>query len=268
MYSDVAASRPPSPAGSSEKEVALPPNQSAGAGNRPSDFVRKPIFTSVMYNEGNYTPSESSDSDIDKNTLEWTTVQRKRRGSKHCTSKERLSPRDKDVSADVDPVLAEAEKSLTNAQKEKIALRQKKVNPPELEPYDEGPSGSKGKNVDPRNWGNVQLNEEEADVEAQQAALDSLRARKKQSKRGQRDLPPHLNQAIAPTEPERHKNSARPSQRASKTPVIQVPKNARPPESRPEAQIAPKSFLGITLQKVGKGTRRNYAEPLPSDPSS
>src|SRR6267378_3259111 len=175
MYSDVAALRPPSPAGSSEKEVALPPNQSAGAGNRPSDFVRKHVITPVMYNEGNYTPSESSDSDHDQNTREWTTVQRKRRGNKHSTSKERFSTRDKDVSVDVDPVLAEAEKSLTNAQKEKIALRHQKVtvNPLEgLESHEEGPSGPKGKGVDPRNWGNIQLDEDEADVEAQQAAFN------------------------------------------------------------------------------------------------
>jgi len=72
------------------------------------------------------------------------------------------------------------------------------------------------------------LNEEEADVEVQQPALASLGAQKKQF---ERDLPPH--QSEAPTEPAKHENSTLPSQRASKTLVIHVPKNARPPESRP-----------------------------------
>jgi len=59
--------------------------------------------------------------------------------------------RGNDVTADVDSVLVEAEKSLTNAQK-RIALRHKKVhvNPPEdVEPREKGPSGSKGKGTDP-----------------------------------------------------------------------------------------------------------------------
>jgi hypothetical protein len=88
------------------------------------------------------------------------------------TSKERSSR--KDVPAAVDSALVEAEKSLTQAEKQRIALRQKKVN---INPSGglesrEGPSGSKGKGIDPQNWGNVHVNEEEADVEAQRAALD------------------------------------------------------------------------------------------------
>jgi len=191
-------------------------------------------------------------------------VQRKRRAKKYGTSKERSSRRD--VSAAVDSVIVEAEKSLTTAQKEIIALRQKKVNlnpPEESVPREEGHSGSKGKGIDPRNWGNVQLSEGEADVEAQQAALDSFHSQKKPM---ERDLPPH--QSVAPSEPEQRENSVvQSSRRTSKTPVVNVPKNTRPPESRPQAQIAPKSFLGIALQKVGKKFRRKHSEN-PSDPSS
>jgi len=102
-------------------------------------------------------------------------VQHKRSSKKHRTSKERSHRRD--VSNTVDSVIAEAERSLTAAQKKIIELRQKKVNinpPEESGPREEGPSGLKGKGIDPRNWGNVQLPEEEADVEAQQAALDSF----------------------------------------------------------------------------------------------
>ncbi|KIM39169.1 hypothetical protein M413DRAFT_12446 [Hebeloma cylindrosporum] len=48
-------------------------------------------------------------------------------------------------------------------------------------------------------------------------------------------------------------------------PVVQAPNNTRPPESRPEAQIAPKGFLGVTLQKLRKKAQRNTS---PSDFSS
>ena len=253
-YSDVATLRPPSPVGNSEEEALSPqpPNQNAGQGRRPSDCVsRIPVTTSVVHNGDKSIPRfplESSDSEHDENTHEWTTVQRKRHGKKYGTSKERSSHRD--VSAAVDLVIIEAEKSLTTAQKKMIALRQKKVNLnpiEELVPHEEGHSGPEGKGIDPRNWGNVQLSETEANVEVQQAALNSFHYQKKPI---ERELPPH--QSVTPTEPEQHEDSTTHSRHTSKTPVIHVPKNTRPPESHPQAQIAPKSFLGITLQKVGK----------------
>ena len=166
-YSDVAVSRPPSPAVGGEKEVVPPPNQMIGQGERPCDSIRIPVVDLNVDNEDKSIPSsDSSDPDQDEDPREWTTMQRKHRGKKHGTSKERLSR--EDVPAAVDSVLVEAEKSLMKAEKQRIALQQKKVNPPEeVEPCKGGPSGSKGKGVDPRNWGNVQLNEEEANVEAQ-----------------------------------------------------------------------------------------------------
>jgi len=36
---------------------------------------------------------------------------------------------------------------------------------------EEGPSQPKGKSIDPRNWGNVNLEESEIDIEAQREAL-------------------------------------------------------------------------------------------------
>ena len=46
---------------------------------------------------------------------------------------------------------------------------------PSIMPIKAGPSKTKGKGVDPSNWGNANLAEEELDLEAQQAALDSLK---------------------------------------------------------------------------------------------
>ena len=57
------------------------------------------------------------------------------------------------------------------------------------------------------------------------------------------------------------------SRRASKTPTVRVPKNTRPLVSHPEAQIAPKNFLGVTLEKLGKKSRKHNSDS-PSDSSS
>jgi len=265
-YSDVAASRPASPVVNSEDEVPLPPlSQNAGKGNNQSEVNRIPtVVTPVVHDEENATSSEPSGSDYDDNPNEWTTVQRKHRSKKHRTSKERFGHHD--VSAAVDSVIVEAEKSLTTAQKEIIALRQKKVNvtlPDELVPREEGHSGSKGKGIDPRNWGNVQLDDDEANIEAQQAALDSFRSKNKPF---ERDEPPHSS--VVPSEPEKHGESAARSQRASKTPTVRVPKNTRPLISRPEAQIAPKSFLGVTLKKLSGKKSHRHNPDSPSDSSS
>ena len=221
------------------------------------------MATSVVRNEDKSISSEPSGSEHDENPHEWTTVQRKRRGKKFGTSQERASRRDE--SAVVDSVIAEAEKSLTTAQKEMITLRQKKVNmnPPEQSaPREEGPSGLKGKGVDPRNWGNVHLSEDETNIEAQQAALESFRSN---NNHFEREAPPHSSGA--PSEPEKRGESTARSQRASKTPVVRAPKNTRPLVSRPEAQIAPKSFLGVTLNKLGKNSRKHGSDS-PSDSSS
>lgn len=151
-YSDVAASRPSSPVRNSDEEAQSPQPSShnVGQGKRQSDFVSHiPVSTSVVHNEDKSISSEPSDSKHD-NPHGWTMVQRKCHSKKSGTSKERSSHCD--VSAAVDSVIAEAEKSLTTAQKEIITLRQKKVdmNPPEeSEPCEEGHSGPKGKGIDP-----------------------------------------------------------------------------------------------------------------------
>jgi len=96
-YSDVAASRPPSPVGNSDEEARSPqpPSHNVGQGKRQSDFIsRIPIASPVVRNQDDAHNSEPNDSENDENTNEWTTVQRKRSGKKYGTSKERSSRRD------------------------------------------------------------------------------------------------------------------------------------------------------------------------------
>jgi len=102
----------------------------------------------------------------------------------------------------------------------------------------------------------------ETNIEAQQAALNSFCSNTNQF---ERDEPPHA--AVTQSEPEGRGESMAQSRHASKTPTVQVPKNTRPLVSCPEAQIAPKSFLGVTLEKLGKKSRKHNSDS-PSDSSS
>ena len=80
-------------------------------------------------------------------------------------------------------LVATAEDLLTAAQKDKIEKHNNKVaksnttkeRHSSIISARAGPSKTKGKGVDPSNWGNVNLNQEELDLEAQQAALESLK---------------------------------------------------------------------------------------------
>ena len=205
-YSDIAASRPTSPVGNSEEEARSPqpPSHNVGQGKRQSNFIsRIPIASPVVNNKDNADNLEPSNSENNENTNEWTMVQRKHYSKKHVTSKERLGHCD--ASAAVDSVIVEAEKSLTTAQKKIIALRQKKVNitsPDKSVPHEGGHSGSKGKGIDPRNWGNIHLSEDKTNVEVQQVALNSFQSNNIQF---EHDEPPHA--AVTQSEPEGRRES-------------------------------------------------------------
>ena len=109
----------------------------------------------------------------------------------------------------------------------------------------------KGKTIDPREWGNVNLSSDNLDLEVQAAALRSFAHQKPKEK-----LSEYRRQA-----------SSRPrSNVRSQSPRF-------PAESRPVAQVAKSSYLGTALHNVGRGTEihrhrgRNSPSPSESDPS-
>jgi len=81
--------------------------------------------------------------------------------------------------ADIDLVVV-VETRLTAAQRNNIErcygkmAKAKQTRLPYATSFGEGPSKKKGKGVDPFNWGNADISEEELDPDAQQAVLDSL----------------------------------------------------------------------------------------------
>ncbi|KAG6863551.1 hypothetical protein C0993_011120, partial [Termitomyces sp. T159_Od127] len=87
------------------------------------------------------------------------------------------NPRVEELTEEADSVLAEAHSQLTDTERERIERRMEKVlsfqtfqnegEPPEP---GENPLG-KGKGIDPHNWGNIQLEDPEYDIQVQQQLL-------------------------------------------------------------------------------------------------
>ena len=151
----------------------------------------------------------------------------------------------------VQTVKAAAE-TMTKSQKNLVDNRNKKI--PHIRgnsssSREEGPSRHKGKGIDPTEWSNVNISLESLDVDAQTAAWKSL-----------------ANENVV-----NHKQSTR----VSRIPYSRDNRSSSrlPAESRPVAQLAKDSYLGKTLQNIGKPTKNNRARYgddrslSPSDPS-
>ena len=104
----------------------------------------------------------------------------------------------------------------------------------------EGTSRAKGKGIDPREWGNLNISQEELDIEAQAAALKSLTCEHKDKKK----------------QAKKRTNARRAGHGVHLSPALRLPA-----ESRPVAQIPQDSYLGMALRNVGRDDTRK----LPSD---
>ena len=159
LYSDAVASRPPS----SREENYLSPIEARDS--RADEDIR-PITDA---NED--TSEESEDSDP-----RWTTVRRRRAHSLDSTKKnlrnKELIYLSKTLSAEQEEVVKAAVNLLTDEQKEQVVRRQDKIVLSKETDNEPGASRSKGKTVDPREWGNVGIDHRELDPELQAAILE------------------------------------------------------------------------------------------------
>ncbi|RXW15037.1 hypothetical protein EST38_g10817 [Candolleomyces aberdarensis] len=157
-----------------------------------------------------------------------------------------------------------------------------------------GPSRDKGKAVDPRNWGDIDWDSDELNVEAQAAALEQLKKRKRKSKKKSKTKSAALNIAAVhvPTTPEvdslidkvpRRERSVLPlpsflaSMNPPRAPArLGVPVrlgtglgrgSRRAFSARPSAQIPPKSGLVVALQAAERlqGNSGPASKPKKSD---
>ena len=70
---------------------------------------------------------------------------------------------------------------MTREQRQQVKRRQDKIqtrHENSVSSRREGPSEPKGKGIDPREWGNAHLSEEDLDLDAQAAALNSFGRKK------------------------------------------------------------------------------------------
>jgi hypothetical protein len=225
LYSDVAASRPSSPRGETFSTPVMG-----------SEMKRKPVVDW----EG---PNDSSEEEVP--LAEFTRARRVPTSvdsPKHTeyihlgTSKVQTQREVVDEAADLLPA--------DSKERNRIQKRQDVVDP-------EKAKKAKGKTTDPREWGNVELGDDEMDPAIQEAMFENLKLDH------DRDRHPKRNK-VPETKSERGFDS---NKRFHMPEIVSGPKrvmsagHAHPQVragSRPAAQIAPASSVGIALREISK----------------
>jgi len=264
-YRDAVVSRPTSPANNADG------NQAPSNGDQLVSTTSNQIgATNPSLEPSPSQEPESLQEWMDDNPNPWIRVgPRKTRSLESLNSRATRPSEHVRIEKEIDPAVRAAEKQLTNAQKELIARRNKQVTSApgnstreSTRAPEAGTSKNKGKIIDPCEWGNLNLDEEEVDLQAQEAALESYRLTLAQKKK---ELKEKALQLQISTEVDKNANSYP----ASRSPepnrrVQRKEKIARVPESRPVDQIAPDSYLGKALEKLTDNRRDNPDD----DPSS
>ncbi|KAG2098446.1 uncharacterized protein F5147DRAFT_815981 [Suillus discolor] len=173
LYSDVVLTRIPSMPGALEatpigalKPSGPKPRKSALAradtietsvnSEVSREEYKRPRVTFDLHDESDLTSSEKSTESGDDQPSEWTNIQGKhgKRVPSHEASEERRAS--SELSQEQENLVKLAENELTENNRE-------------------GTSRDKGKAPDPRNWGDVELEDGEVDLDAQRAALETFR---------------------------------------------------------------------------------------------
>ena len=239
LYSDVVASRPPSPRREKDTESveARDVEDERLEGDVPVANITVP---NVNDNNSSY---EEVPHELNENDSPWTTVIHRHRRVRSLSSLNvpRTNNREAgniqgELTAEQARVVYAATNNMTIQQKETLKRRHDKVNSPQSPTHSngEGPSRNKGKGIDPREWGNVNISQESLDVEAQVAALESFNkqphetARRKHGKKSRRE---------------------RKTAKSKSAHIVQVHA-----ASRPVNQISKESYLGAALRNTGRSS--------------
>ncbi|KAG2365356.1 hypothetical protein BDR07DRAFT_1481479 [Suillus spraguei] len=162
LYSDMVLARNPSMLGAFEA-TPIGTNEHIGP--------------AVVHSESEPSSDERSVGSCDDQPKEWTTVQRKRRTRSPLREVSQERQRTSGMNQEQVNLVRIAESELTEHDSKIIDARNRNLNltRESNESRGEGTSRDKGKAPDPRNWGNVGLEEEEVDLDAQRAALAPFR---------------------------------------------------------------------------------------------
>ena len=261
-YSDVVASRPPSPSKERPMSMAEGPVRGHNDFNTTRRLYNETHVSSSRnitnaaeptLREGSFAPDEDDES-------QWTTVVKRRRA--RSLSEAPRGP----LTAEQTQTVRIATEGMNREQKERIQRRQEKVQPrrdSSVSSRGEGPSKPKGKMIDPREWGNINLSRESLDVNAQAAALASFKNIQNDPP-GYAENEPAQRKDRSPSSSREARQHKRPTKSARKHAGKSHKHRARQAESQPAAQIAPKSYLGTALKNVERSRKSRYSSPEPS----
>ena len=250
LYSDVAAARPPSPRREREAETVVARDNS----DRLDSEARVESNTTSNLFDTN-SSYEGEHHERNENNSPWTTVTHKQRRAKSLSSLDRARIQGRRIGS---LRREDTHEQAQNVAVGNIAVQQKQLRQEQLPRDDpvssaeEGLSRPKGKGIDPREWGNVNISRESLDIEAQAAAFESIKKRRHGS----------ATRQPRQTKPKRKGKSG--SKRTDLATQL-------PAESRPVNQIAKDSYLGAALRNVNRDRHphpRKDGSPDPSNPSS
>ena len=224
---------------------------------QPSVHVVPPASSILAENINIHTSGEVDTSQKDLEEPSWTTVRRRRArrlDSSDLAKKSHLESKgQRGLTNDQAQTVKAVAEAMTKSQRTLVDNITKKLphrRGNSSSSRGEGPSHRKGKGIDPKEWGNINISQESLDVDAQEAALQSL---------VDENLVTHKRNTRVGRIPQ-----ARDYRSSSRLPA----------ESRPIAQLAKDSYLGKTLRNIGKPTRDTRSRywddrsPSPSDPGS
>jgi len=239
------------------------------------------------------------------NERPWMVVTKHNKHSAACGShtKGKSVPRpteNEGLTWEQESVVAAAEENLTAQERIKIQRHCENMSEHNSrdsaslhEPSSKGEEPSKGKGIDPMNWGTVGIDSDELSVDTQEAILASWKSTHKESIKKDKNPPLYVDQAKL--KPKTHidhdmesENSVESNVQTSRkdkkmgrsssklTPMPETvanrladaikgqikPRKSSKPEHKPVAQIAPQSYIGRVLQ----GVCERYATENPSDP--
>ena len=242
----------------------------------------------IVESHSTLSNSDLSDLSESKEDPPWTTVERRRARSLSSINGTQKPSLDKVSSAkhftsEQKYVLRTAAATLTDERQQQSQHRPEKVrvrHDMSLSSRGKGPSKAKGKTIDPGEWGNANLSQESLDIELQTAALNSFKLRDKPVEYPKQK---HHYRKKAPCERESHIVGGHPVGNNSygyngqacqgrdhglaKARLTGAHVPPQPAESRPAAQKAPKSYLGMALQLVELGQSqypKQHDNPSPS----
>jgi reverse transcriptase-like protein/aspartyl protease/zinc knuckle protein len=238
LYSDVAASRPPSPR---EETITRDPE---GPDHQFDDMTR-PVTDIEISSDENEEPL-------------WKTIQRRRAQSLDSAGKKlgnQVVYVNPNLSTEQKLAVDTAANKLTKEQLANIERRQEIVSA-QIGVEEAGPSNNKGKTIDPREWGNVGIDQEELNPETQAAIISAYQ--EKRSKTSKKGRSKKLKGG------KRHETSSDSrSENDEDFPIPQISKHKkvvsaghagkneiRRAASRPAAQIVRDSSLGVALGNV------------------